>query len=149
MGGFGSRRPSGSGRDTVEACRSIDVNRRHKPGCLQPGWWGGWQWTRDGEKVASISLRAEFDRLHLSYRVRVGGGEREGCGRDRPHRPRAQPVRWRSPPFYLSRCGEPDQLRPARRQAARAGALLPLPALLPTRPCRPERWPMGNRRFWP
>jgi hypothetical protein len=27
MGGFGSGRPSGSGRSAVEACRSIDVNR--------------------------------------------------------------------------------------------------------------------------
>ena len=50
MGGFGSGRPSGSGRDTVEACRAIDVNRLHKAGCLRAGWAGGWQWTRDGEK---------------------------------------------------------------------------------------------------
>ena len=77
MGGFGSGRPSGSGRDTVEACRSIDVNRLHREGCLRAGWMGGWQWTRDGEKVASINLRAEDDRLHLSYRVRIGGGEWE------------------------------------------------------------------------
>jgi hypothetical protein len=75
MGGFGSGRPSGSGRDTVETCRSIDVNRLHKAGCLWPGWRGGWQWTRDGEKVAWIDLRAEADRLHLTYRVRVAGGE--------------------------------------------------------------------------
>ena len=65
------------GRDTVEACRSIDVNRLHREGCLRAGWVGGWQWTRDGEKVASINLRAEADRLHLTYRVRVGGGEWE------------------------------------------------------------------------
>ncbi len=32
MGGFGSGRPSGSGRDTVEACRSIDVNGLHRDG---------------------------------------------------------------------------------------------------------------------
>jgi hypothetical protein len=75
MGGFGSGRPSGSGRDTVESCRSIDVNRLHKAGCLRPGWWGGWQWTRDGEKVAWIDLRAEADRLCLTYRVRIAGGE--------------------------------------------------------------------------
>jgi len=77
MGGFGSGRPSGSGRTRVEACRSIDVNRLHREGCLHPGWVGGWQWTREGEKVASINLRAETDRLHLTYRVRVGGGEWE------------------------------------------------------------------------
>jgi hypothetical protein len=51
------------------------VNRLHREGCLHAGWAGGWQWMRDGEKVASINLRAEHDRLHLSYRVRVGGGE--------------------------------------------------------------------------
>ena len=77
MGGVGSGRPSGSGRTTVEACRSIDVNRLHRTGCLRAGWAGGWQWTRDGEKVASINLRAEHDRLHLSYRMRIGSGEWE------------------------------------------------------------------------
>ncbi len=77
MGGFGSGRPSGYGRDTVEACRSIDVNRLYKKGCLRDGWAGGWRWTSDGERAASINLRAEADRLHLSYRVRIGGGEWE------------------------------------------------------------------------
>ena len=77
MGGFGSGRPSGSGRDKVEYSRSIDVNRLHKTGCLRAGWSGGWQWTQEGEKVASINLRAEPDRLHLSYRVRIAGGEWE------------------------------------------------------------------------
>jgi hypothetical protein len=76
MGGFGSGRPS-SGRSKVEACRSIDVNQLHKAGCLQPGWRCGGQWTRDGEKVASINLRAKADRLNLSYRMRSGGGEWE------------------------------------------------------------------------
>jgi hypothetical protein len=53
------------------------VNRLHKEGCLRPGWWGGWQCTHDGEKVASINLRSEGDRLHLTYRVRIGGGDWE------------------------------------------------------------------------
>jgi hypothetical protein len=77
MGGFGSGRLSGSGRDAVEACRSLDVNRLRREGCLCAGWVGGWQWTHDGERVASISLRAEADRLHLTYRVRIGGGDWE------------------------------------------------------------------------
>jgi hypothetical protein len=51
------------------------VNRLHKAGCLRNSWTGGWQWTRGGEQVASINLRAEADRLHLSYRVRVGSGD--------------------------------------------------------------------------
>jgi hypothetical protein len=77
MGGPGSGRPSGFGRGKVESCRSIDVNRLHREGCLRPGWAGGWHWTSDGERVASIILRAEADRLHLSYRCRFAGGEWE------------------------------------------------------------------------
>lgn len=75
MGGFGSGRPSSSGRGTVESCRSLAVNRLQKAGYLSPGWSGGWQWTRDGEKVAWISLRAGASCLNLTYRVRVAGGE--------------------------------------------------------------------------
>jgi hypothetical protein len=77
MGGFGSGRSSGFGRNKVESCRSLDVNRLHKAGCLATGWRGGWQWTRDGEQVASIDLYAEDDRVTLSYRVRIAGGEWE------------------------------------------------------------------------
>ena len=75
MGGFGSGRPSGSGRDTAEACRSLDVNRLHRSGYLTPVWRGSWQWTRDGVQVASINLRTMADRVILSYRVRTAGGE--------------------------------------------------------------------------
>src|SRR3954470_12827486 len=73
MGGLGSGRPSGSGQSTVQSCRSLDVNRLQRTGCLKPGWVGGWQWTQDGERVAWIGLRAEADRLHVSYRVRNAG----------------------------------------------------------------------------
>ncbi len=66
-----------SGRGTVEACRSVDVNRLHRANYLVPGWFGGWQWTQDGKLVASITLRAEAERIVLSYRCRVGGGEWE------------------------------------------------------------------------
>jgi len=77
MGGIGSGRPSGLGRDTVESCRVIDVNRLHREGCLRPGWCGGWQWSRDGEKVASINIHAEEGQLHITYRVRIAGGDWE------------------------------------------------------------------------
>jgi hypothetical protein len=70
MGGFGSGRPSGSGKSTVESCRSINVNRLHKEGCLVPGWSGGWEWKRDGERVAWISVRTEENRLVLNYRFK-------------------------------------------------------------------------------
>jgi hypothetical protein len=75
MGGFGSGRQSSSGRDTVESCRSIDVNRLQKVGCLQPDWRGGWQWTREGERLASIQLRRDSSALVLSYRVRQHAGD--------------------------------------------------------------------------
>ena len=75
MGGFGSGRPAGYGRDKVESCRSLDVNHLHRVGCLTPGWRGGWQWTRDGECIAKISLRAEEDRLVLNFKYRRNGGE--------------------------------------------------------------------------
>ena len=42
---------------------------------LTPGYWGGWQWTRDGETVASIQMRAEQDRVILTYRHRSGDAE--------------------------------------------------------------------------
>ena len=71
-------RPAGRGK--VEACRSIDVNRLHR---------GAWparrlrQWPAangrdDGDKVTPTNMRAEHDRLHLTYRMRIGGGEWEG-----------------------------------------------------------------------
>jgi hypothetical protein len=75
VGGLGSGRPSGTWRSKVEDCRSLDVNQLHREGCLRPGWAGIWQWTRDGERVAWIELRAELGRLHLTYRLRVGGGD--------------------------------------------------------------------------
>jgi hypothetical protein len=77
MGGLGSGRPAGFGRDKVETCRSIDVNKLHREGCLKSGWRGGLQWSQDGEKVASVNLRAEDDFLHLSFRSRISGGEWE------------------------------------------------------------------------
>jgi hypothetical protein len=71
MGGFGSGRPAGRGK--VEACRSIDANWLHREGCLRAGSTASCQWSRDDDKVTPINLCAEDDRLHLTYRVRLGG----------------------------------------------------------------------------
>src|SRR6476660_6694585 len=73
MGGFGSGRPSSSGQTRVEACCSIDVNPAAKVGCLHAGWLAGLQWTSGGEEFTSINLRAEADRLLLSYRLCMDG----------------------------------------------------------------------------
>src|SRR5688500_7553070 len=50
MGGIGSGRP-GTGRGKVEACRSLDVNRLHREGCLATGWSGAVQWMQDKEQI--------------------------------------------------------------------------------------------------
>ena len=75
MGGFGSGRPAGRGK--VEACRSIDANWLHREGCLRAGSMASCQWLRDGDKVTPTNMRAEHDRLHLTYGVRVNGGKWE------------------------------------------------------------------------
>jgi hypothetical protein len=46
------------------------VRRWAREGVLRPGYRGGWQWTREGETVASIQMRAEQDRVILIYRHR-------------------------------------------------------------------------------
>ena len=58
----------------MESNRRLDINRLRQAGCLQPGYWGSWEWKQDGERVAWIQLRREGDRLVLSYRVRQHGG---------------------------------------------------------------------------
>jgi hypothetical protein len=76
MGGFGSTRWAlTSTRGTVESTPSLDINRLNRAGCLRPGYLGGWHWTRDGERLADIRLRAEEQRLIFSYRIRRNGGE--------------------------------------------------------------------------
>lgn len=73
MGGFGSGRPGWHMK--AEHTRSLDVNSLHREGCLRTGYWGGWQWTRDGERVANIGLRSTAEGLQLTYRVRSGGDD--------------------------------------------------------------------------
>jgi hypothetical protein len=73
MGGIGSGRTSGFARDTVESCHTFDVNWLQRERCLSPGRSSTLQWSRSGEDVASINLRAEHDRLHLTYSVRRSG----------------------------------------------------------------------------
>jgi len=76
MGGLGSGRWKNLARKTVESYRMLDINQLSEKGCLRPGWSSTWQWIV-GDNVASINLRAEAERLYLSYSVRVGGGEWE------------------------------------------------------------------------
>ena len=75
MGGYGSGRPGY--KQKAEDCRSLDVNRLHREGCLEPGSTGNWVWSCDGREIARIGYRTEDDRFVLNYRVRLYGGEWE------------------------------------------------------------------------
>jgi hypothetical protein len=75
MGGYGSGRPSY--KQKAEDCRSLDVNRFHRDGCLVPGRTGNWVWSRDGKKIGRIDYKAEDGRLVLDYKVRMYGGDWE------------------------------------------------------------------------
>src|SRR5687767_9620434 len=75
MGGSGSGNRWRSGvKATTDDYRRLDVRCWQRAGVLRPGYWGGWQWTRDGEQVASIQMRTGQDRVTLIYRHRAGGG---------------------------------------------------------------------------
>jgi hypothetical protein len=74
MGGFGSGRWKDRTRKTVESYRTLDVNQLAEKGCLRAGWFGTCQWT-EGNEVVSINLRAETERLCLSYTVRIEDGQ--------------------------------------------------------------------------
>ncbi|MFC6588785.1 hypothetical protein ACFQDZ_17450 [Sulfitobacter pacificus] len=75
MGGYGSGRRGY--KQKAEECRSLDVNRLHREGCLTPGRQGNWVWSRDGEEVARIGYKAEEGQFVLDYRFRQYGGEWE------------------------------------------------------------------------
>ena len=78
MGGIGSgRRWHFSANALTSDMRALDVRRWAREGYLRPGHAFGWQWTQDGEKVASIQVRAEIGRVRLIYRTRAYGGDRE------------------------------------------------------------------------
>jgi hypothetical protein len=73
MGGYGSGRRGG--KHVAENCRSLDANKMHRAGCLRGGYAGGWEWTRDGQSVASIRFASTSERLTLDYRYRINGGD--------------------------------------------------------------------------
>lgn len=76
MGGYGSGSGWRSGaKSTTDDYRRLDVRRWQREGMLKPGYWGGWQWTRDGVEVASIRMRTEEGRVVLMYRHRSYGAE--------------------------------------------------------------------------
>ena len=83
MGGIGSGRHHQGGKNTTSDYRSLDVRRLHREGLLTPGQTFGWNWTRDGETLASILMRTEAGKLMLIYptmTARRGEPKRFGGG---------------------------------------------------------------------
>jgi hypothetical protein len=58
-------------RATVASCRLLlNAHELRANGCLRPGWSGKWSIDGDGKAKVLIHLRAEADRLHLSWNRR-------------------------------------------------------------------------------
>jgi hypothetical protein len=72
--GSGNRWRYGA-RSTTDAFRRLDVRYWARQGLLRPGYCGSCRWRRRGEVVASINVRAEEDRVILTYRHRSDTGE--------------------------------------------------------------------------
>lgn len=75
MGGMGSGRRYQGGKDTTSDMRALDIRRLQRDGLLTPGRVFGWNWSRNGETIASIQMRIEADRVILNYRSRSNGDE--------------------------------------------------------------------------
>lgn len=73
MGGYSSGRHGG--KRTTNDMHVLDIRKIARAGLLKPGCSFSWQWTCNGEKIASISMRADTDRVTLDYRTRDRGGE--------------------------------------------------------------------------
>jgi len=80
MGGTGSGRHWQFGADTTDSYRSIDVRWLKREGILNPGESRQITWSRNGEVTGSINVRAEQDRMILTYRHRSNGSDwKDAC----------------------------------------------------------------------
>jgi hypothetical protein len=73
MGGYNSGRRGG--KRTTDEMHILDIRKIERAGLLKPGCSFGWQWARGGDKIASINMRTDTDRVTLTYRSRTNGGE--------------------------------------------------------------------------
>jgi hypothetical protein len=73
MGGFGSGRKCGA-NVTEDYCH-IDIRRWQREGLLVPGNYINWQWSRHGEKIASIGAKIESGYLRLIYNYRASNAD--------------------------------------------------------------------------
>jgi hypothetical protein len=73
MGGYGSGRRFDS-KTTTSYYRKLDIRRFQRDGVLRPGCTFMWQWSREGEVVASIQVCSEQNRVWLFYHHRRNDG---------------------------------------------------------------------------
>ncbi|MGE5501856.1 MAG: hypothetical protein ACM3W4_08010 [Ignavibacteriales bacterium] len=74
MGGIGSGGFNWKGRATTADAFPLDVTRLRRAGVLVPGWSGGWEWKRNGERASDIRIASTDAGLILTYRSRTNGG---------------------------------------------------------------------------
>ena len=55
--------------------RVLDVRKINRTGRLTPGSACSWDWSRGGNIIASVNMKAGIDSVSLSYRQRAHGGE--------------------------------------------------------------------------
>jgi hypothetical protein len=76
MGGIGSgNRWRYGARSSTDNMRSLDIRRLARRGALRRDFHGQWQWLLRDKVMASIQIRAESDRLILTYRHRSHGSQ--------------------------------------------------------------------------
>lgn len=62
------------GKRTTEDVRSIDVRQLHRAGVLVPGSVHGWNWLRNGQTTATVTICARTDHVVVSYQQSWRGG---------------------------------------------------------------------------
>lgn len=76
MGGLDSgRRWQWASHSTTADYRAIDVRRWRRDGLLEPGRAFAWEWSVDGEAVATIRVKVGQGNVRLIYRQRAHGDD--------------------------------------------------------------------------
>src|SRR5947207_1471660 len=132
-------RYSGDGKNTLESCRSIDVLQWHRLGYLRSPGRFSCAWTRGGERVASIFVRAQRHAMMLKYQSRSYGEDWTDWAAVHPWAPENESCRWtaKSSSGNRARCG--------RRSALDSGMVLARP--WPERNRASRSWDLRRRRL--
>lgn len=72
MGGSNSGRRCG--KPTTDDMRALDVRQLHRAGVLTPGNVCGWNWLRNGQTTATVTICTRTDHVVVSYQQSWRGG---------------------------------------------------------------------------